>query len=236
MADCIINPTVVSNPRSPYLSLTRPALVAMLLSSAMVQWSLAQQPAATADSSPSIQTNGSNMGCCSGKSKRSIYRMGRTAKYYGVQPVWPLPPPLAIFSLSGWSTPLPPRKMSGMPAVDSLQPTLCWNSVDPSNATKYDLTVWTGVKSPVREVPFSSGRAPVVFVKGIEVYQREGIEGCSHRVDEALLPDTVYVWAVRTRSGTGVGPWSTYAYKEDFSLARGSGLWWSFRTPYIKNQ
>jgi len=122
---------------------------------------------------------------------------------------------------------------TGMPAVDSLQPTLCWKSTD-SGASKFDIIVYQGVPKPVRG--FNGGRDPVYYVPGAQVYYREGIEGGSHRLEQPLSPQTVYVWSVRTRSGSNVGSWATYDFHSTrggigaTQSASGKGLWWPFRT------
>jgi hypothetical protein len=74
------------------------------------------------------------------------------------------------------------------------------------------------------------------FEKGVRVYYREGIEGCSHRIEQPLSAGTVYLWTIRTRNGSEVGPWSTYDATEGVHLlnyadARFKNLLFPFVTP-----
>jgi hypothetical protein len=95
------------------------------------------------------------------------------------------------------------KPMLNWTLVDSLQPTLKWQSfpgehqkflgaelvtfVDPSigeiNDIKYDLKIWT-----VRELE------PAVIE-----YEIEGIKSPSHTLERPLKPNTEYYWSVRTR-------------------------------------
>jgi hypothetical protein len=155
------------------------------------------------------------------------------SSYNGVQPVSPIPPEdfdRTRDAIGRESSP------TGMPIVDSLQPTLKWKSTD-SNTTKYDLIVYRATMRAVKETLIPSGREPVYYVPGEEVYYREGIEGNSHRIEQPLLPAMIYVWSVRTRDGSNVGPWSTYSFHSHIIALGGSAktggnsLWWPFRTP-----
>jgi hypothetical protein len=119
-----------------------------------------------------------------------------------------------------------------MPMVDTLQPALVWKPAE-SETTKYDLAVCVGIGRLV-----SPAATVVAFNPGKRVYYREGIEGSSHHVEDPLANNTVYVWSVRTRNGTEVGPWSTYDFHSvaSFPLAgtsmeAGNNLWWPFKTP-----
>ena len=124
--------------------------------------------------------------------------------------------------------------------VDSLQPTLSWKN-EGASETKYDIIIYTGVGKSARSGPMG---IPVgsedYYVRGVQVYYREGIAGCSHHIEQPLEPKTVYVWAVRTRGGSNVGPWSTYDFQRGSKAiinipgvegVAGHNLWWSFRTP-----
>jgi len=176
---------------------------------------------------PTVPNQGeaSRMACLSeGAEKHGVLRK---IHYNGAQPVAPLPPVAFAFRRS-WSSHLAsPNKMPQIPAVKDLQPTLSWRTLD-SSATKFDLTVAEGVMTDI--CCDNGAREPVIFVRGTTVYQREAIEGCSHRLETSLSPNTVYVWAVRVRKGSVVGPWSTYNFSA-FMVGASANLWWAFRTP-----
>lgn len=112
--------------------------------------------------------------------------------------------------------------------AESLQPALSWEGPAPSSDF-YDLIVYTGIQKAVGFSWF--------YVPGREVYYREGISGTSHRLEQALQPDTVYVWGVRNRGGTNPGPWSTYSFQAGYIPVKGlaekegKNLWWRFKTP-----
>lgn len=142
-------------------------------------------------------------------------------QYHGVHPVSPTPP-----------TQFGAGPLMGPDTVDSLQPTLSWKPVG-SYETKYDLIVYTGVVKPLGPL----GMSGQYYVRGQEVYYREGIEGGSHHIEQPLESRTVYVWSIRTRSGPNVGPWSTYDFQRGYlpvkglAQVEGANLWWSFKTP-----
>lgn len=136
-------------------------------------------------------------------------------EYHGVRPM----------------SPLPPSHLGSDPrTVDSLQPTLSWRTVRSDNGTKYDLIIYAGVK---KDLDLLSA----YYLRGEEVYYREGIEGGSHRIEQPLKSSTVYVWGIRTHSGAHVGPWSTYYCQVAYIPIKYvfgrwfDGLWWAFRTP-----
>jgi hypothetical protein len=128
------------------------------------------------------------------------------------------------------TSPLPPSQLGSDPrTVDSLRPTLCWRTGS-DKGTRYDLILYAGIR---KELDLFSA----YYMRGEEVYYREGIEGGSHRIERPLKSNTVYVWGVRTRSGTNVGPWSTYYCQTGYVPIKyvgsrwADGLWWAFRTP-----
>lgn len=137
-------------------------------------------------------------------------------------------------------SPKPTKSFSGgLATVDSLQPTLSWKNKGAENA-KYDIIIYTGVAKSAGTVFHGLADAGYYHVPGVKVYHREGIDGCSHRVEQPLEPNTVYVWAVRTRTGEHVGPWCTYDFKRGEKAIvdlhgvpgqSGHNLWWSFQTP-----
>ena len=99
----------------------------------------------------------------------------------------PLALPLLVLPLAAWTTHinglLPVSPAPGA-QVDSLTPTLQWEPFpergDPHvTEVVYDLRV------------LESG--------GAQVYSREGLPECSHRLQQALVPGRVYYWTVRVR-------------------------------------
>jgi hypothetical protein len=143
--------------------------------------------------------------------------------YHSIQPVSPMPP--SRFEGGGFT--------QALATVESLQPTFSWKCVD-SNETRYDIIIYKGVAKPVSG---SAGIGLSYYVPGTEVYYREGIEGCSHHIEQPLESGTVYVWGVRTRAGVNVGPWSTYDFQrglipvKGLAQVQGANLWWPFTTP-----
>lgn len=143
-------------------------------------------------------------------------------QYQGVHPISPIP-------ARSWDA------MTGLTAykpamVYSLQPTFSWNCLD-SQETRYDIIIYKGVGKFAGEV-FDS-----YYVRGAEVYYREGVQGCSHNIEQLLERNTVYVWAVRVHSGSYVGPWSTYDFQQGilpgklFAQKSGTNIWCAFKTP-----
>ncbi len=157
--------------------------------------------------------------------------------YNAVEPVSPLPPATFDATVQGDALGrLSPAK-SRMPIVDNLQPTLSWKSGD-SDTMKYDLMVCVGVPKDVRAtVNFVRVHGILFYAPGEQVYYREAIEGNSHRIEQPLQPGTVYVWSVRTRNGSNVGPWSTYNFQKVAGVpgtsetSSAKALWWPFITP-----
>ena len=157
-------------------------------------------------------------------------------QYHGVQPASPMPPLTFDYGANGSINWMGQRTPSKCPVVESLQPTLSWKPVD-SGATKFDLIICQGEPKPTSARFLSPSTGATYYVDGKRVYYREGLEGCSHRVEQPLSPRTIYVWAVRTRSGSDVGPWSTYSFQGGLLPVHGAAsmeaenFWWSFRTP-----
>lgn len=104
--------------------------------------------------------------------------------------------------------------------VESLKPILEWKP-SAQAGDKYDVIVYQGLAN---DVP--GGR---VWLAGKRVYYREGLTANSHTVEEGLSPNTVYVWSVRTRSGTKVSPWS--AYSDPWGDTRRHNYPYAFQTP-----
>lgn len=77
--------------------------------------------------------------------------------------------------------------------VDSLHPVLAWEAEAEAGVT-YDLSLT------------AKGAEGKKYKKA--PYYREGLEGTTHRVEEALRPGTEYAWALRTRRGDEVSEWN----------------------------
>ncbi len=95
------------------------------------------------------------------------------------------------------------------PNVDSLRPTLRWESFPRRedleadregvlrrvNAVTYDLKIWKAMEGyQSRRIQRQEIAAP-----GELVYSRTGLPGPSHRVETPLEPSTQYFWTVRAR-------------------------------------
>jgi hypothetical protein len=128
--------------------------------------------------------------------------------------------------ISGFKPIYPPQRLSiSMPVtgpgsenfslvfwqeVDSLQPTLQWQ---PFPGIEHKLHSFNKETASYESAPFievderhvSDVRYDLKIWKasnrtrGNLVYERTGIEGTSHRIDEPLEPDTRYLWTIRAR-------------------------------------
>lgn len=140
-------------------------------------------------------------------------------------------------------SPLNPDTDKPVPTVESLRPTLKWEAVP--GALDYDLIIYTAIpKDPVRltwaGMEKVDRKRTGFFVLGKEIYYREAVGGTSHVVAEPLAPDSVFVWSVRTRTGTNVSPWATYDFHKGYKVigdgpgvpgVSGHNWWWPFQTP-----
>jgi len=122
------------------------------------------------------------------------------------------------------SPPVDPSRPYQAQQANSRQPELKWQTPTGSPEV-FDLIIFSGMQRR-HDNPF--------YVPKAQLYYRENIRGTSHTVQTALPPDTVCVWAVRTRDGDNVGLWSRYrqagfvisGLKEDCE-----NQWWRFKTP-----
>jgi hypothetical protein len=169
-----------------------------------------------------------------------------TTQYNGVKPV--SPGAYMPYEPSAWEflNPINPGLVrmthdKPVPQVDSLQPTLKWEAVP--NVESYDVIIYRGVPKDRPDVTYSGiekleDKRTGWFVAGKEVYYREAIRDTSHRVEEPLQTNAVFVWSVRTRTGTNVSDWSTYDFRKGFKViaksstgVMGNKWWWPFSTP-----
>lgn len=123
--------------------------------------------------------------------------------------------PVLPGSLRGLEPEYPPARWAfwaGRPAytdVDSLQPTLRWQSfprqedleadhervLSRVGAVGYDLKIWKAMEGyPIRRIQREKSADP-----GELVYSRTGLRDPSHRVETPLEPSTRYFWTVRAR-------------------------------------
>jgi len=136
-----------------------------------------------------------------------------TKKFSGIEPVYP-----------GVSNP-----QNRLVSVDSLQPTFKWKaSAEPG--VSYDFAIFEAVEATTFSVWTMGGE----WIKGKQLYYREGLATTEHAIEEPLRPEAVYYWSVRERKGDAVTEWSTYDYQA--SAFQNSGLSFSnlsflFRTP-----
>jgi len=120
-----------------------------------------------------------------------------------------------------------------IPQVESLQPTLQWEAV--AGVESYDLIICKGTPIGIESGIISTEEAKHGSLEaGEEIYYREAIGKNSHRVEEPLLPDSVYVWSVRTRTGTNVSAWSKYDFDTGMfrltNVKERHNVWWPFST------
>ncbi len=102
---------------------------------------------------------------------------------------------LALSGCIAWGhglTPVDPagRKIFPSPTIESLQPTLTWEAVDPEKMpdAHYHLVVYRLEGFPAHEVI---------------VYSRRDLTGTSHQLDQPLLPNTRYHWRVGVTYSNG---------------------------------
>ena len=118
---------------------------------------------------------------------------------------------LAVSLLSGYavadqsqigavsSGPAPgPQSTEPLTTVGTLKPAFAWNGPK-TPGLSFDLIICVAV---VNKDGF--------WIPGKTAYYREGIPTTTHALDQPLLPNTVYVWSVRSRSGKTTSKWSAY--------------------------
>jgi hypothetical protein len=83
--------------------------------------------------------------------------------------------------------------------VETLQPTFAWTAPKESAVT-YDFIVCLAVKE-------SHG----FWIPGKKAYYRGGLKTTTHTLAQPLLPNTMYVWSVRTRTAGKISSWAAYS-------------------------
>jgi hypothetical protein len=118
---------------------------------------------------------------------------------------------LAISLLNGWAAPdhfgsnaVPsgpgpgPRFTEPLTTVETLKPSFAWTATATPDVS-YDLIICVGNLN-------NDG----VWVPGKAAYYRESLPTTTHTLGQPLLPNTVYVWSVRCRSGKRTSKWAAY--------------------------
>lgn len=116
--------------------------------------------------------------------------------------------------------------------VDSLQPTLKWESFPRSQY----LQAGGNPPSRIRNVTYE---LQILGTESESVYERKGLPAPYHRVAPPLLPSTRYCWSVRARFDVDGQPRVTEWGKmtvviEDIAHNAPRSLLYSFRTPEAK--
>jgi hypothetical protein len=142
---------------------------------------------------------------------------------------------LAVTLLHGWAAPdhsgndaVPPGPVPGprftepLTTIGTLKPTFEWTPQKIAGVS-YDLIICVGVVN-------NDG----LWVPGKAVYYREGIPTTKHILDQPLLPNTVYVCAVRSRLGKRTSKWASYNDADPSLFPRSRlryDIFWPFKTP-----
>jgi hypothetical protein len=123
---------------------------------------------------------------------------------------------------------LPSGKDSGSPmtvpitTVGTLRPTFQWSAPNEPGVS-YDFIICVGV---LERHGF--------WLPGKKAYYRGDIKTTTHTVEQPLLPDTMYVWSVRTRSGNKVSKWAAYSDRNPSLFRKGKNQYnilCPFKTP-----
>jgi len=105
--------------------------------------------------------------------------------------------------------------------VGTLRPSFAWSTRE--SESSYDLIICAGVHD-----------RHGFWVPGKTVYYREGLTTTTHTIDRPLLPDTVYVWSVRARSGKKTSKWVAYGDDDPVFIKKNKARYnamCAFKTP-----
>jgi hypothetical protein len=119
------------------------------------------------------------------------------------------------------SAPLP-QSTEPVATSGTLKPVFAW-SPQQKPGLSYDLIICVAV---VNKDGF--------WVPGKTAYYREGLTKPTHALDQPLLPNTVYVWSVRSRSGKTTSKWSAYNDSNPSLFPKNQfhyDIFWPFKTP-----
>ena len=83
--------------------------------------------------------------------------------------------------------------------VGTLRPTFQWDAPDEPEVS-YDFIICVGVKE-----------RHGFWVPGKTAYYRGSLKTTKHTIDQPLLPNTVYVWSVRSRAAGRISNWAAYS-------------------------
>jgi hypothetical protein len=84
-------------------------------------------------------------------------------------------------------------------SVGTLQPTFQWSGPTDPGVT-YDFIVCLAEKEPHG-----------FWIPTNTAYYRGGLKTLTHTLDKPLLPNTMYVWSVRTRMANKMSKWAAYS-------------------------
>ena len=171
-------------------------------------------------------------------------------------PMWCVLLCIVLFSGAGCSTgqstvfglrPVYPAATEDHAKVDSLHPTLRWESfprpadlrgdndgwVGRTRTITYDLRIWRSERGMSEKSRFP----------GDLVYSRNGLPEPAHRVEWPLTRDTQYVWSIRARfeldGNLRVTEWGMLKPRDPLSRNSGAGTPWVYtadpRSPYLPN-
>lgn len=106
-----------------------------------------------------------------------------------------------VLALAGCTTyhGLRPINPENTDKTTQVRPVFQWEPASESGV-KYDLVIYELIRRD---------RVPTA---GEMVYSREGLQQTEHKIETDLTPGKEYLWSVRTRSDTSVGPWSRYDF------------------------
>jgi hypothetical protein len=142
---------------------------------------------------------------------------------------------LAVTLLNGWAAPdhsqndalapgpVPgPRFTEPLTTIGTLKPAFVWTGPT-TPGVSYDLIIRLGIVN-------NDG----LWVPGKAAYYREGIPTTTHTLVQPLLPNTVYVWSVRSRLGKRTSKWASYNDADPSLFPRSQlryDIFWPFKTP-----
>jgi hypothetical protein len=146
---------------------------------------------------------------------------------YGLRPEYPEP------KLESPFLSLEPPARAAFVKVDSLQPTLQWESFPDSNDRSVELEWLLG---RIRNVSYDLKlyRAEHDYPAEV-IYARSGLPWPSHRVETPLKPSATYFWTVRARfeldGVTRVTPWGRIRGVRSTDLVVPSPFYYGLKTP-----
>lgn len=96
---------------------------------------------------------------------------------------------------------------------------------------------WTPTERPGRSfdliICVAKTNSDGLWVPGKAVYYRQGLTNMTHTIGQPLLPNTVYVWSVRSRAGKSTSKWAAYNDSNPTLFPRKQlhyDIFWPFKT------